>query len=75
MNVETLHAGFDGLRVNVAAQISRQVRNILVSAKEQALEVKSPVPVAVKDQNLTGNLIARAVASEVKPDEFWDFAR
>lgn len=47
MNVETLHAGFDGLRVNVEAQISRRVRNILASAKEQALEVKSPVPVTV----------------------------
>lgn len=47
MNVDVVHAGFDGLRVNVDTQVSLVVREVLFAAKEEALKVKSPVPVLI----------------------------
>lgn len=59
MNVEIVHAGFDGLRVNVASLISHEVRAQLHAAKELALSFKSPVPVTINEVDFavrhTGN--------------------
>lgn len=38
-------------------------------------EVNRAEHMRMTDQNITGNLIARAVASEIKPDEFWEWAK
>lgn len=59
MNVEIVHAGFDGLRVNVEALISPEVRSALNAAKEVALGLKSAVPVTINGMEFavrhTGN--------------------
>ncbi len=59
MNVEIVHAGFDGLRVNVASLISLEVRSKLNAAKEMSHGLKSAVPVTINGMEFavrhTGN--------------------
>lgn len=59
MSVEIVHAGFDGLRVNVESLISSEVRSELNRAKEMALSLKSAVPVTINGMEFavrhTGN--------------------
>lgn len=59
MNADIVHAGFDGLRVSVDPPIFPSVREALASAKEQALELKSPIPVQINGMEFlvrhTGN--------------------
>ena len=47
MDTTVLHAGFDGLKVNVDTVISMTTRKALADAKEIALDQKSPVPVTI----------------------------
>lgn len=47
MDTTVLHAGFDGLKVNVDTVISMTTRKAMADAKEIALDQKSPVPVTI----------------------------